>query len=87
MSWGSFYSATPIPAAQPEKGLVTRMPKKLYRINEGKMLCGVCTGLADYFALDVSIVRLIFVVASFAGGTGIIAYIAAAFIIPEKPVV
>lgn len=61
------------------------MPKKLYRIMEGKMLCGVCTGLADYFALDVSIIRLIFVVATLAGGAGIIAYIAAAFIIPEKP--
>jgi phage shock protein C len=65
--------------------MVIAMPKKLYRINEGKMLCGVCTGIADYFTLDVSIVRLIFVLAGFAGGSGIIAYIAAAFIIPEKP--
>ena len=66
--------------------MVNGMPKKLYRINEGKMLCGVCTGIADYFNLDVSIVRIVFVVAGF-GFAGVIAYIAAAFIIPEKPIV
>lgn len=60
------------------------MTKKLYRIREGKMLCGVCTGIAEYFSLDVSIVRIIAIVSAFAS-VGIIAYIAAAFIIPEKP--
>lgn len=60
------------------------MGKKLYRINQGKMLCGVCTGLAEYFDLDVSLVRLITVVAAFTS-VGIVGYIAAAIIIPEKP--
>ena len=63
------------------------MSKKLYRINEGKMLCGVCTGLADYFSLDVSIVRLLFVFGALMGFAGVIAYFAAAFIIPENPVI
>ncbi|HBR31855.1 MAG: PspC domain-containing protein [Eubacteriales bacterium] len=61
------------------------MQKKLYRVKEGKMLCGVCNGIAEYFELDVSIIRLITIVASCFGGAGLIAYIAAAFVIPEKP--
>ena len=60
------------------------MEKKLYRINKGKKLCGVCTGLAEYFDLDVNIVRLITVVAALTS-FGIVGYIAAAIIIPEKP--
>jgi len=60
------------------------LEKKLYRINKGKKLCGVCTGLAEYFDLDVNIVRLITVVAALTS-FGIVGYIAAAIIIPEKP--
>lgn len=60
------------------------MNKKLYRIKEGKMLCGVCTGIAAYFDLDVSVVRLITIVAA-CTSVGIVAYIAAAVVIPEKP--
>lgn len=60
------------------------MVKKLYRIKEGKMLCGVCTGIAEYFQIDVTLIRVGAVIAGFMGG-GILAYIAAAFIIPEKP--
>ncbi len=60
------------------------MEKKLYRINEGKMLAGVCTGLAEYFNIDVTIVRLVCVVLGFSS-VGVIAYIAGMFIIPEKP--
>lgn len=61
------------------------MQKKLYRIKEGKKLCGVCGGLAEYFELDVTLVRLITVVACLCAGIGVIAYIAAALIVPEKP--
>ena len=56
--------------------------KKLYRITEGKMFCGVCTGLADYFEADVSLVRLIAVASCFFSGAGLLAYIAAAVIMP-----
>lgn len=61
------------------------MEKKLYRINEGKQLCGVCTGLAEYFKLDVTLVRLIWVLIVLCGGAGILAYILFALVIPEKP--
>ena len=57
--------------------------KKLYRVNEGKMIAGVCAGLAEYFSIDVTIVRLAWVLFALAGGSGILAYIIAALIIPE----
>lgn len=62
------------------------MEKKLYRKSSDKMLCGVCAGLADYFSLDVSLVRLGWVVLCCFGGAGIVAYIVSAIIIPEQPV-
>lgn len=61
------------------------MAKKLYRIKENKMLCGVCTGLAEYFDIDVTIVRLAWLVAFFAAGAGVLAYLIAAIIIPVRP--
>ncbi|WP_428768286.1 PspC domain-containing protein [Treponema sp. HNW] len=60
------------------------MAKRLYK-SENKMLCGVCAGIAEYFDIDPTLVRLITVFLLFAGvGSGLIAYIAAAVIIPEK---
>lgn len=62
------------------------MEKKLYRIIEGKKLCGVCTGLAKYFSIDVTLVRLIWAIVTLCTvGTGILAYIICALIIPEEP--
>ena len=61
------------------------MEKKLYRIMEGKQLCGVCTGLAEYFNLDVSLIRVIWVLIVLFGGTGVLLYIILALVIPEKP--
>ena len=58
--------------------------KKLYRLEEGKMICGVCAGLADYFKMDATIVRLIAVLLTLAGCSGLLLYIIAALIIPEK---
>lgn len=58
--------------------------KKLYRIEEGKMLAGVCTGIAEYFSIDVSIVRLCLVLFSLLGGCEILAYIIALIIMPIK---
>lgn len=48
------------------------------------MICGVCAGLAEYFNIDVSIVRLLAVLLAFSVGSGILAYIVAAIILPEK---
>ena len=60
------------------------MDKKLYRIPEGKKLCGVCTGLAQYLEIDVTLVRLGTVLLSLFG-PGVIAYIVCALVIPEAP--
>lgn len=59
------------------------MNKRLYRIENGKMLCGVCGGIAEYFNIDPTLVRLGFVLFG-CTGSGIIAYIAAALIMPPK---
>ncbi|MDF2586219.1 MAG: putative stress-responsive transcriptional regulator [Anaerocolumna sp.] len=58
-------------------------PKKLFRSNSNKMICGVCGGIAEYINLDPTIVRLLWVLFSFMGGAGILAYIIAAIIIPN----
>ena len=60
------------------------MAKKLYRSRNDKKLCGVCGGLADYFGLDVNIIRVAAIVSVFFCGLGLVAYIAAAFLIPEQ---
>lgn len=62
------------------------MEKKLYKIEEGKMIDGVCGGIAEYFGLDATLVRLAWVVISLLGFSGVIAYIIAAIIIPRKPI-
>ena len=59
--------------------------KKLYRVNDGKVIAGVCGGLAEYFKIDPTIVRLGLVLFSLVGGCGILAYIIALIIMPEKP--
>ena len=63
------------------------MNKKLYKSRHNKTLAGVCGGLADYFDIDVTIVRLIWAAFFFlsAGFPILLAYIIAAFIIPEEP--
>jgi phage shock protein C len=63
------------------------MNKKLYRSNKDKMLGGVAGGLAEYFAIDPTLVRIIFVVSLFAGGAGVLAYIILWIVVPEEPYV
>ena len=60
------------------------MKKRLYKSREDKKLCGVCGGIAEYFELDPSIIRLAWVVFTLLGGSGIIAYIIAAIVMPDK---
>ena len=57
--------------------------KKLYKSDVDRKLCGVCGGIAEYLGIDSTIVRLIWVVVFF--GTGILAYIIAALVIPDYP--
>lgn len=59
-------------------------PKKLYRSNSNRMICGVCAGVADYINMDPTVIRLLWVIFCMAGGTGILAYIVAAIIMPAK---
>lgn len=60
------------------------MRKRLYRVEQGKMLCGVCGGIAEYFDLDPSLVRLGWIVFCALGGSGVLAYIIAAIVFPTK---
>lgn len=61
------------------------MEKKLYKIEEGKKLDGVCGGLAEYFNVDPTLIRLGWALLTLCtAGTGIIAYLVAAIIIPKK---
>ena len=61
------------------------MDKRLYKSNENRMIDGVCGGIAEYCNMDPTLVRLGWVLFCALGGSGIIAYIIAAIIIPRKP--
>jgi phage shock protein C len=58
--------------------------KKLYKIEEGKKIFGVCGGIAEYLNVDPSVVRLIALLTICFGGSGLLAYIVAALILPNK---
>jgi phage shock protein PspC (stress-responsive transcriptional regulator) len=60
------------------------MQKKLYRIENGKVIAGVCGGLAEYLNIDATVIRLIWALVGLSGA-GILAYFIAALIIPVKP--
>ena len=61
------------------------MAKKLYRSTKDKMIGGVAGGLAEYFDIDSTLVRVLFIVVVFLGGGGIIAYIILWIVVPQKP--
>lgn len=58
-------------------------PKRLYKSRTNRVLCGVCGGLGEYFNIDPTIIRLLFVLLG-CTMTGIVAYLIAAIIIPER---
>lgn len=60
------------------------MNKRLYKSNENKMVCGVCGGIAEFFDIDPTLVRLGWVLFCALGGSGILAYIIAAIVIPGR---
>ncbi len=60
------------------------MRKRLYKSSDRK-ICGVCGGIADYFDIDPTIVRLIWVIFTLTGGAGILAYIVAAIVMDDEP--
>lgn len=59
--------------------------KKLYKSTRERKICGVCGGIAEFFDIDPTLVRLAWVLFILAGGSGIIAYIIAALIMPDDP--
>jgi phage shock protein C len=61
------------------------MEKKLYKSRVDKKLAGVCGGVAEYFGLDPTLVRIGYAVLVLFAGTGLLLYIVCAFIMPEKP--
>ena len=61
------------------------MEKRLYKIGQGKMVDGVCGGIAKYFGIDPTLVRLAWAAFCAMGGSGVVLYIVAAIIIPREP--
>ena len=59
--------------------------KTLYKSNRSKMVAGVCGGIGEYFCIDPTIVRLLWVLCCAIGGSGFLAYIIAAIIMPDAP--
>jgi phage shock protein PspC (stress-responsive transcriptional regulator) len=57
----------------------------MYKSNTDKRVWGVCGGLARYFDVDPTLVRLLFVVLTLAGGPGLLLYIVLALVMPEAP--
>ena len=60
--------------------------KKLYKSSTDKKLAGVCGGIAEYFNIDSTLVRLGWVVFCALGGSGLLAYIIMAIIMPSRPI-
>lgn len=58
--------------------------KRLYKVEDGKKIAGVCGGIAEYLNMDPTLIRLAWALFSLAFGTGIIIYIVAAFVMPDE---
>ena len=58
--------------------------KKLYRSTNDKVIAGVCGGLGEYFDIDSTIIRIVFILLAVSGGSGIIIYLVMALIVPTK---
>ena len=59
--------------------------KRLFKSRSNRMICGVCGGIAEYFNIDPTIVRLAAIILTFGGGTGLLAYLICAIVVPEEP--
>jgi len=61
------------------------MEKKLYKSSKNKMIDGVCAGVAEYFNIDPTLVRIGLVLFSAMGGAGILAYVIMMIVMPRNP--
>jgi phage shock protein C len=59
--------------------------RKLYRSKTNRQVAGVCGGLAQYFNMDVTLIRVLFVLLAVLGGSGIVLYLAMWIIVPKEP--
>ncbi len=59
--------------------------KRLYRSRQNRQISGVCGGIADYLAIDPTLVRLFWALFALAGGPGVVLYIILIVIVPEEP--
>jgi phage shock protein C len=78
---GAKQPATPTPGV----AAATCSRKTLTRSSTDKKIAGVCAGLADYFDLDPTIIRICWLLAVFLGGTGVLAYIVLWIVLPLAP--
>jgi phage shock protein C len=63
-----------------------QMNRRLYRCRENRVLAGVGGGVAEFFGLDPTLVRLVWLISIFFGGVTLLLYVAMAFIVPLEPV-
>lgn len=61
------------------------MTKKLYKDRKNEKLCGVCAGIAKFFSLDPTLIRVAWVLFCVLGGSGVLAYIICAIVMPDEP--
>jgi len=61
------------------------IPRKLYRSRVNRMIAGVCGGMAEYFSIDVTVVRVLWVLASLWNGIGVVAYLIFLILTPDNP--
>jgi phage shock protein C len=59
--------------------------RRLYRSRDDRVLAGVCGGLGEYFTIDPVIIRIVWIVLTFAGGAGLLLYLLAWLLIPRQP--
>ncbi|MFA5071945.1 MAG: PspC domain-containing protein, partial [Candidatus Pacearchaeota archaeon] len=58
--------------------------KKLYRSKTNRVIFGICGGLGEYFDIDPLVVRILFILLTFTGGSGIVIYLILAIMIPDS---
>ena len=68
---------------QIEKGQAMEEPRKLYRSQTQRMLAGVCGGLAEYFNIDATVMRVLFLILAVFGGSGIVLYLVMWIVVPD----
>jgi phage shock protein PspC (stress-responsive transcriptional regulator) len=72
------------PAPHRARSSHERTTKRLYRIRDGRVVAGVCAGLAAYFGVDPTLVRLAFALLTLFGGLGVLLYLGAWVVIPDE---